>query len=413
MAYRGPQSELERRLCKFLFGWMIRDSRIQIDFGDDGASCDKTVQNTQVILAAPSLFATLKILLSPGLKVGESYVAGAWYIKKGRLTDFLELILRNPPQRYGRLYFWMQHIKGLGFYARQYFLNRYFTRKVRKHYDIDSKIYELILDKEMVYTCGFFETPQSTLEEAQEKKLQIVLDRMQLLAKEPTILDIGCGWGATERFVVKSHPTARIRGLSISANQIAWAKQRDGEALSPDQQSRIDYVVQDYRVHVCSGFYDAVCIVGMIEHVGLGGYNEFFSSLVRFLKTGGTALLHTIVAPSSGIPTNPWLDRYIFTGGYAPSLSDLLRVIERKPLRVESIYLHAPQNYSRTIQAWLDNLEGNATRMRTYLTSQGASRESAEKAIRTWDFYLSGVRTMFTIPGPHCYRIAQLCMRKL
>jgi cyclopropane-fatty-acyl-phospholipid synthase len=201
--------------------------------------------------------------------------------------------------------------------------------------------------------------------------------------------------------------------LSISNGQIEWAKLHDRAVLSEPQRARVEYVMQDYISHEEFGRYSAVCAIGMIEHVGLGGYGEFFERAARFLKPDGYALIHTIVAPARGMPTNRWIDRHIFTGGYAPSISELLLVIESKSLRVEAIFLHGPANYRRTIEKWIDNLTNNASRMRTYLTKEGASTNDAQRALRTWYFYLSGVRNMFCDWDVHAYQVAQLCLKKL
>lgn len=388
---------------------MIADPRIDIDF-EDTIALDSS---SEIILAVPRLIPALKILIAPGLWVGESFVRGQWYLKKGRLTDFLEIILRNPPKKYGWLYSWMQTVKGLRYYSRQYVFNRYFTRKVRNHYDIDSHIYEMLLDDEMVYTCGFFDTAHDTLDKAQANKLRMTFERMHLSAEAPAILDIGCGWGAMERFIVRNHPSATVHGLSISGSQIEWARERDAVALSEVERERVAYFLRDYRLHTQLDCYDAICVIGMIEHVGLGGYGEFFDQLVKFLKPKGTVLLHSIIAPASGIPIHRWFDRHIFTGGYAPSLSDLLLAVESTPFRIEAIHIHPPANYRRTIEGWLINFSAQARRMASYLETQGASPEAAERAIRTWDFYLSGARNMFTHARAEAYQVAQLCMRKL
>jgi cyclopropane-fatty-acyl-phospholipid synthase len=408
-SYLGPRTALERRICRVLFAGMIQDQRIVIDYGDNEISRDR-YDAAEVVLAAPGLWSALKIMIAPGLWVGESYVAGDWFLKKGTLANFIDIIWQYAPSRFGGYYKWMQRLRGVRHYIRQYLLNRYFTRQVRKHYELDSAIYEMILDAEMVYTCAFFDASHESLEDAQSNKLTQTFERLLQSEQGGHILDIGCGWGAAERFVVQNYPTATICGLSISNNQIEWAKRRDGDSLSPSQQERITYRLQDYVLHEEFGAYDAVCAIGMIEHVGLGGYKEFFDRIAKFLKPNGRALIHTIIAPTRGIPTNRWIDRYIFTGGYVPSVSELIPVIENSAFSVEAIHLHGPINYHRTIEMWIDNLTKNAPRMKTYLVAEGASSEDAEQAVRTWYFYLCAVRNMFSKSDIHAYQVAQLCL---
>jgi cyclopropane-fatty-acyl-phospholipid synthase len=120
--------------------------------------------------------------------------------------------------------------------------------------------------------------------------------------------------------------------LSISKNQLAWSKKRDGECLLPAQARRIEYRLEDYVDHERTNHYDAISVIGMIEHVGLGGYPELFSTIHRLLKPGAKALIHTIVSPLASVPSNRWIEKHIFSGGYAPSISELTREQRRRGL---------------------------------------------------------------------------------
>jgi len=319
----------------------------------------------------------------------------------------------QAPRPFVAYYQFRSKFRGFNYYLGQYLLNRYFSRKVRKHYDIDASIYAMILDDEMSYTCAFFDDQHHTLAEAQQNKIQIAIRRMDLPIKNPRVLDIGCGWGATERALVRHHPSVEVCGLSISAKQIEWAVQRDMQSLTQSQAARIEYRVQDYEHHERAGYYDGICVIGMIEHVGLGGYRAFFSQIERLLRPGGTALIHTIVCPVSATPTSRWIDKHIFTGGYAPSVAELARAIESHPLRVSNIHLHGAANYRRTIEAWNTNLAANADRMRAYLKAENLSGPEAEKIMLTWQFYLSAVRNMFDEDDSQTHQVAQVCIKKL
>ncbi len=390
---------------------MIRDRRIAIDFGQADPECARS-DDAQFIVAPPPLWRSLRILLRPNFWTGETFINGDWYLKKGDLAEFLRIIRKQAPRLFAAYYEYLSSFRGLSYYLGQYTLNRYFTRKARKHYDIDALIYEMILDDEMFYTCAFFDDQHPTLAEAQQNKIATAIARMDLPVESPRVLDIGCGWGATERALVRRHPSAEICGLSISASQIEWAVQKDVRSLTPLQAARIEYRLQDYEHHERAGYYDSICVIGMIEHVGLGGYRAFFSQIERLLRPGGTALIHTIVCPVSASPTNRWIDKYIFTGGYAPSVAELVSAIESQPLRVSNIHLHGPANYRRTIEAWIRNLAANADRMRAYLKANNLSDGEAEKIMLTWQFYLSGVRNMFDEDEPRTHQVAQVCIKK-
>jgi cyclopropane-fatty-acyl-phospholipid synthase len=405
--YRGPRNAFERLVCRWLFQLMINDNRIAVDYGS-GAAADQA----EFVVACPTLWATIKIVFAPNLNVGETFVTGDWFLRRGRLSDFIALIKTNPPRFYGAYYRFISQFRGFRFFIEQFFLRRYFTRQVRSHYELDSAIYELILDPELVYTCAFFETPEDTLPEAQQRKIATVIGRMKLPEGPSQVLDIGCGWGATERALVRAYPEANVCGLTISRTQVVWASVRDQGSLSDNQRARIEYRLEDFTAHARRNHYDGVCVVGMIEHVGLGGYEEFFRFIHDALKPGGTAVVHTIVSPVSEFPSNRWMDKHVFVGGYAPSVSELTRAVEQVPLGLTGVHLYSPTEYRRTIEYWLEKLRANRQRLIGHVLSRARSREAAEQTYRMWDFYLSGVRNMFDPEEPQTHQIAHICVSK-
>jgi cyclopropane-fatty-acyl-phospholipid synthase len=197
----------------------------------------------------------------------------------------------------------------------------------------------------MLYTCAFFADGATSLASAQQNKIATTIDRMSLLPGAKRVLDIGCGWGAMARALTRRYSDVEVCGLSISAGQIDWAKKKDREVLSVDQAHRIEYQLEDYVHHDGRGRYDGITVVGMIEHVGLGGYAEFFRKLHEFLKPGGSAVVHTIVSPLPAVPTNSWIDRHIFTGGYAPSISELVASVEQLPFHIVGIHVALPSHH--------------------------------------------------------------------
>lgn len=410
--YVGPRSATEIMACKLLFRVMIPNARTRIRFDAENDSPDDDAE-FEFVLAPPRLWTAIKILIAPNLWAGESFTAGKWYLRKGELSDFLEAVLKEAPRGFRRYYEFTATLRGLRYYLGQYVLNRYYTRKVKHHYEVDSRVYEIILDPEMVYTCGFFEEGNESLAAAQHNKLTAAIKRMELPQGPVKVLDIGCGWGATARALVMGHGQAEVCGLSISKGQIEWATRHDSQTLTPDQLRRIEYRVEDYADHDRLGVYDAISVIGMIEHVGLGGYDTFFDRVYKFLKPGGTALVHTIVSPMPADPTNRWIDRHIFTGGYSPSVSELVRAIERYPFRIAGLYLYRPRHYRRTIACWLENFKSNVGDLSHYLEQLGESESKADKFIRTWLFYLSGVRNMFSEDDPRSHQIIQVAIKKI
>lgn len=398
-------------MCRALFRLMVNDRRVLVDFGQVEAG-PLAADEVQFIVAPPRLWRSICILLRPDFWAGEGFIRGDWYLKKGCLAEFLRIVEVHAPRPFRAYYQLLSGFRGAGFYLKQHLFSRYFTRKARAHYDIDPAIYSMILDPEMVYTCAFFDDGHRTLAEAQQNKIATAIGRMGLPVERPRVLDIGCGWGATERALVRQHPSAEICGLSISANQIRWAARRDADTLTRSQAARIEYRVEDFERHDRAEYYDGICAIGMIEHVGLSGFGGFFAQIGRLLRPGGTALIHSIVCPISASPTNRWIDKRIFMGGYAPSLAELIAAIELHPLSVSSIHLHGPTHYRRTIEAWTENLEANAGRMRDYLRANDLSRVQAERIVLTWRFYLNGVRNMFDDKPSKTHQIAQICIKK-
>jgi cyclopropane-fatty-acyl-phospholipid synthase len=406
--YVGPQGRIERLVCAALFRRMLNISRIS--FGDPSIP---NRADTEFIVAPPRFWTAIKLLAAPDLYVGDSYVAGDWYLIKGRLSDFLQAIEQDARQSFKRYYDLVSRMKGVRYYLRQYLLNKHYTRKVKGHYEVDSKIYEKILDDEMLYTCAFFKHAEQTLEEAQQNKINLAIERMCLPDGPARLLDIGSGWGGMARAVVKKYDQATVCGLSISKNQIAWAKQRDAGTLSKGQLDRVDYCLEDYVDHRKFDYYDAISVVGMIEHVGLGGHDEFFGKVHSFLKSDGIALVHTIISPLPAIPTNRWIDKHIFTGGYAPSLSELLVAAEKRKFRISGVYIHQPRHYRRTIECWLENLLRNMNEITEYLQGINYSEVEIEKFTRTWVFYLSAVRNMFADDEEMSHQVVQVSLTKL
>jgi cyclopropane-fatty-acyl-phospholipid synthase len=412
--YVAPQSRLEIAFCRRLLNSMLPSERVRLDFGETNTASKTDRPEADFVLAPPRLGTLLKLMLAPNLWVGESFIAGKWYLKKGNLSEFLLAGTTEASAAFRAYYDLTVNLKDLRHCIGQYLLNRYYTRRVRDHYEVDSAIYELILDDEMLYTCAFFDPQHDSLPAAQQNKLDIVIERMNLPSGSARALDIGCGWGAMARGLVRRHPGVEVCGLSISENQIAWAKKKDAACLTQPQSVRIEYRLEDYIDHPRSNHYDAVSVIGMLEHVGLAGYKHFFAKIHDVLKQGGKAVIHTIVSPTPGVPTNNWIDKHIFTGGYAPSISELVGAVERHGFHIAGLHMHPAGNYKKTIECWLDNLLKNTGAFRSHLAGLNYGREEIDRFMRIWVFYLSGVRNMFVGGGGEkCHQIAQLALTKL
>jgi cyclopropane-fatty-acyl-phospholipid synthase len=312
------------------------------------------------------------VFLDPELKLGEAYMDGTLVVEQGSIADVIALLLRqdrvNSPH-------WALPPRLVRFLLRrlQQFNPRSRARhNVAHHYDLDGQLYSLFLDGDQQYSCGYFESKDQSLDDAQLAKKRHLAAKLRL-KPDVTVLDIGCGWGGLALYLA-GIAGARVTGITLSQEQYHRAQNRAQErGLARDTMFRLI----DYRD--IEGAFDRIVSVGMFEHVGVGFYDTFFGQCARLLTDDGVALLHTI--GRSGRPgiTNPWIAKYIFPGGYIPALSEVLPAIERAQLivtDVEVLQLH----YAETLKAW---------RERFLAHREEAVRIYDQRFVRMWEFYLA------------------------
>ena len=275
---------------------------------------------------------------------------------------------------------------------RQFNPARRAIRNVAHHYDLDADLYKLILDADQQYSCAYFETGEETLEAAQAAKKRHIAAKLLLDRPDLEVLDIGCGWGGLAITLAQEHG-ARVTGITLSREQLLIARERAAAAGLSD---RVRFELRDYRSLTTR--YDRVVSVGMFEHVGINHYGTFFRTVARCLKNDGVALLHTIGQSGPPSETNPWLAKYIFPGGYSPSLSEMMPAIERSGLiatDVEVLRLH----YAFTIAHWRQRFAANRDLIRARYD---------ERFCRMFEFYLAGCELAFRRENELNFQI-QLC----
>lgn len=210
----------------------------------------------------------------------------------------------------------------------------------RKHYDFGNDMFAWMLGPSMNYSCGYWREAKN-LDEAQRAKMDLICRKLKL---EPgmTVLDIGCGWGALALYMAEKRG-ARVTGISISAQQIAYARERDKEGLA-------SWILDDYRS--LEGKFDRIVSVGMFEHVGYKNYRSFMRECQRLLVPDGLFLLHTIGSNYQRKGTDPWIDKYIFPNGMLPSQVNLTQAF------VDFFIMEDWQNfgadYDKTLMAWAE-----------------------------------------------------------
>jgi len=337
----------------------------------------------------------MRLLLDPQLEAGEAYMDGRLTIERGTLHDFLDLLFRSIGLK--SLNYPMsaltERLRDLMRVFHQFNPSSRSLKNVAHHYDLSDRLYDLFLDADRQYSCGYFATGDETLEECQElKKLHIAAKLM--LRPDDRVLDIGSGWGGlgltlAEKFDVD------VTGLTLSTEQHTHSNLRARDAGLAE---RVRFEMRDYRCE--SRNYDRIVSVGMFEHVGVNYYGEFFRKVSALLTEDGIALIHSIGRPEGPGHTNPWIAKHIFPGGYSPALSEVLPAIEKAGLFVTDIEI-LRMHYADTLRLWRERFEARRDEVRGLYD---------ERFCRMWEFYLVTSELSFRHQGQMVFQI-QLAKR--
>jgi cyclopropane-fatty-acyl-phospholipid synthase len=324
--------------------------------------------------------APLALALDPDLKLGELYMDARLIIEQGDIVSLMDLLVGNVSQ------------SGASFTHRLLrFLRRLFRvfaqfnpvsrarAHVAHHYDLPGRLYDLFLDASRQYSCAYFVQDDDTLEAAQAQKKKHIAAKLKLDRPGLKVLDIGCGWGGLAMDIAREHQ-AEMLGVTLSTEQIAAAEEL---ARQNSLAGACKFQLTDYRR--LTGKFDRIVSVGMFEHVGARYYRDFFAKAHALLADDGVILLHTIGRADGPGATNAWIRKYIFPGGYAPTLSEVLPLIERSGLIVtdiEVLRLH----YARTLNEWQKRFQANRAEIASLYD---------ERFCRMWEFYLAGSEMAF------------------
>jgi len=327
-----------------------------------------------------------KLYSDPELQFPELYMHGKLVIEEGNIYDLVLLSKLNRSKK--KFVTPAAAVKTAG---------RILQRKLKRsilpdasksnvahHYDLDEKLFRLFLDKDMQYSCGYFENGDETLEEAQLKKKRHIAAKMRLKEGQ-RVLDIGCGWGGMGLYLAKT-TGAHVTGVSLSEEQVRVANERAAAAGLSD---RAQFKLMDYRK--VTGEFDRVVSVGMFEHVGLRHYEEFFRTVKKLMAPDGVFLLHSIVRPKPNRYSAPFVEKYIFPQGQIPSLAETLGPVEKVPLLVKDVEI-LTYHYADTILEWRDRFRANKDKVLELYD---------ETFFRMWDVYLTSSEIQ--------YRHGRLC----
>jgi len=313
-----------------------------------------------------------KLLFTPDMALGEAYMDGTMIIGDDDLYGFFDIILTN---------------RGAGRTSAPLEFNLWFRKIIRSilqynpisrarqnvahHYDLSGALYELFLDSDKQYSCGYFRDPSDSLEQAQAQKKAYIADKLVL---EPgmRVLDVGCGWGGLGLTLARDYGV-NVLGVTLSREQHKIAQQR---ARDEGLEGQVEFRLVDYRE--VSGRFDRIVSVGMFEHVGVPQYREYFKDIHNLLADDGVALIHTIGRSDKPGSTSPWVLKYIFPGGYAPALSEIMVACEKERLwatDVEVLRLH----YAMTLRHWHDRFMARIDEARALYD---------DRFCRMWRYYL-------------------------
>ena len=320
-----------------------------------------------------------KLLINPDLYFGEAYMNGSLVIENGTLTDFLDLAFKNIGRgninSYGAV---IKKIKGTFGYLTN--LNKIIKSKenVAHHYDISEKLYDLFLDKNRQYSCAYFKNDSDTLEQAQNNKIHHIIKKLNIQPNQK-VLDVGSGWG-TLALAIAKETNASVTGITLSENQFEYSQNKPKEMNLSNQ---VNFKLIDYRQ--LNEKFDRIVSVGMFEHVGRNFYRTYFNKVFQLLNEKGIALIHTIGSSMPPRDPQPWIQKYIFPGGYTPSLSEISKPIEKSGLIVSDIEV-LRMHYAHTLRNWKER----------FLSKKDTVLDMFdEKFFRMWEFYLASCEMAF------------------
>ncbi|MDO8467727.1 MAG: cyclopropane fatty acyl phospholipid synthase [Nanoarchaeota archaeon] len=312
-----------------------------------------------------------KVLAYGSLGLGESYMDGDWEVKdlsgffvRVLGTDVYEKVENNIPYRI------------------KIFLSRFFNFQSisrafqvgEEHYDIGNDLYKLMLDRRMIYSCGYWKKAK-TLDESQEDKLKLVCEKLKL-RKGERVLEIGCGWGGFLKYATENYGINGV-GITVSKEQVKLARENV-------KNLPVEIRLQDYRE--LDEKFDKIVSIGMFEHVGYKNYEEYFKVARKCLKEDGLFLLHTMGNNASQTIGDDWSNKYIFPNGMLPSIAQIGNSIEN--LFIMEDWHNFGVDYSKTLLAWNSNFQKNWSTL-------SKNPKYNQRFKRMWEYYLISFAAMF------------------
>ncbi len=319
-----------------------------------------------------------RVLTMGSLGLGEAYMDGWWDAEA--VDQAIYRILTTD----------IQHAIPLDFSLLVSYLRGMLTNLQRwrafevgeKHYDIGNDLYERMLDKRMIYSCGYWKDATS-LDEAQEAKLDLICRKIGL-EKGMRVLDIGSGWGGFLKFAAERYGITGT-GVTISREQANYS-------IDSAKGLPVEFLLMDY--HDLDGQFDRIVSIGMFEHVGYKNYRGYFDKTRQLLVDDGLFLLHTIGGTLTANHGDPWAEKYIFPNGMLPSIKQLGSAIEGRFVMED--WHNFGADYDRTLMAWHENF------VATWPELEG---RYDERFYRMWRYYLLIFAAVFRARYTHLWQV--------
>jgi cyclopropane-fatty-acyl-phospholipid synthase len=318
-----------------------------------------------------------RLIANPELVFGEAYMRGDLEMNCD-IEDVIQFASRNYALASHATRRWFASLSRLAHLT--VFSVKRQRQEVSHHYDLGNDFYRLWLDPTMTYSCAYFLSSDDPLETAQRRKIQHSLNKLNL-APDETLLDIGCGWGSV---LVEAETQYGVvpTGITLSEEQKRYFDERK-MSERPDIQAKIE--LKHYHSLAEEGApFDKVISIGMVEHIGKQYLPLFFADLKKLLKPGGLGLVHCITGIEEG-ETNPWIEKYIFPGGYIPSIQEVIHELTQHGMTIWDVENIGP-HYALTLDRWADNFERNADQV---------TERYGEEFVRMWRFYLRSCAANF------------------
>lgn len=313
-----------------------------------------------------------RLLRNASLAVGEAYMRGNLLIDEADLPQFFKLLAKNTLRTDHR----QPYLKAPNRKSKQ-------KGYIQHHYDVGNEYYELLLGDTMVYSCAYFKMADDPLDRAQRQKITHLLRKLRLEERKGLkVLDIGCGWGHLAVAAALAFD-AEVVGITLSKEQLEYARQlakREGVA------EQVKFRLMNYQ-DLKGEEFDRVISVGMFEHVGKDNYGQYFGKVNELLVPGGVSVLHTITQQRPR-PTDAWVDKYIFPGGYLPTVSEIEKQLEKHSFH--SVHREdLAQHYAKTLDLWRERHRECKAKIVAMFNGKFDDL-SGEEFYRMRDFWLAG-----------------------